>query len=231
MRSPALVLRGFNDKVEAVTDCARKAGWTGWPGCPPARDEESDTAGYREGAGDALRRVGRAENASVEHPQRSPAAKPSSNRQKLNAAPRHPSTARSTAGLAAVHRKPSPRRSRPLRTEHLARHSQGPAVASGPPAAPRSKRPGYVEFPKCKYHADHEEWSSIALKTRRNSARAGKMFRCEVEMALSGEQLAGGSACRSQSHQFHFGLGTAIDTSKAQDRFPEASFGLFGVPM
>ena len=42
-----------------------------------------------------------------------------------------------------------------------------------------------------------------------------------------------GSAWRLQSLQFHlsYSLGTVIDTSKVQDRFPGASFGLVGVPV
>jgi hypothetical protein len=46
-----------------------------------------------------------------------------------------------------------------------------PAVASGPLAAPRSKRPGYVEFPKCKYHADRE---AVVVDNAEGEAKLGE---------------------------------------------------------
>jgi hypothetical protein len=48
---------------------------------------------------------------------------------------------------------------------------RGRAVASGPLAAPRSKRSGYVEFPKCKYHAAHE---AVVVDNAEDEAKLGE---------------------------------------------------------
>ena len=48
---------------------------------------------------------------------------------------------------------------------------KGPAVASGPLAAPRSKRSRYVEFPKCKYHAHHE---AVVVDNAEDEAKLGE---------------------------------------------------------
>jgi len=50
---------------------------------------------------------------------------------------------------------------------------RGPAVASGPLAAPQSKRPGYVEFPKCKYHAAHE---AVVVDNAEDEAQLGEAW-------------------------------------------------------
>ena len=46
-----------------------------------------------------------------------------------------------------------------------------PAVASGPLAAPQSKRPGYVAFPKCKYHPDYE---AVVVDNAEEEAKLGE---------------------------------------------------------
>jgi hypothetical protein len=38
-------------------------------------------------------------------------------------------------------------------------------------AAPRSKRSGFVEFPKCKYHADHE---TVVVENAEDEAKLGE---------------------------------------------------------
>ena len=49
----------------------------------------------------------------------------------------------------------------------------GPAVASRPLAALRSKRMGYVEFPKCKYHAAHE---AVVVDNAEDEAQLGEAW-------------------------------------------------------
>ena len=53
------------------------------------------------------------------------------------------------------------------------------------------------------------------------------MFRCESEIAFSGERLAtvARADCNRFSSVLSYSLGIVIDTSKVQDRFPEALFG------